>query len=236
MTSYNREWLTFSAHQKPTVGDSKFSAVNCDHMGWLLCDGRLLSVNDFVWLFDVIGYSFGGSGTQFNLPNPTGRVPGVITNPNVAQIPDPNMSTIASFGGGGLGSTIGEYEHTLTIPEMPIHDHTINDPGHVHTGQTNEKVDTPESESAGPGSSVVVSGSNQRYLTFTTNSSTTGITINNTGGSQAHNNVQPIMFMGNMFIYSGKVAIGNYPYTSGPSPITYNTTTTAVTVFGSNVW
>jgi hypothetical protein len=37
----------------------------------------------------------------------------------------------------------------------------------------------------------------------TTGSSVTGITINNTGGGGAHNIMQPTIFIGNVFIYSG---------------------------------
>jgi microcystin-dependent protein len=55
----------------------------------------------------------------------------------------------------------------------------------------------------------------------TTGSSTTGITINSAGahqhtiktqgGNQPHNNMQPTIFVGNMFIYTGKPTYGKYP-------------------------
>jgi microcystin-dependent protein len=34
--------------------------------------------------------------------------------------------------------------------------------------------------------------------------------MSNQGGSNAHNNMQPTLFVGNMFLYCGKVA-GKYP-------------------------
>lgn len=46
--------------------------------GYLLCDGSAVSTTTYANLFAVIGYSFGGSGTTFNLPgfhDATGRFP-----------------------------------------------------------------------------------------------------------------------------------------------------------------
>ena len=117
MTSYCRAPLTFAAHQKPTVGDSKFSAVGVDHMGWLLCDGRYLSKTAYAFLYNVIGDSFGTNGTMFRLPNPSGRVPGVK-----GTGVDQNLSTMTF----STGQVLGEYVHQLSIAEMPSHNHGVN--------------------------------------------------------------------------------------------------------------
>jgi microcystin-dependent protein len=37
--------------------------------GWLICDGRSLSKNDYFDLFKVIGYNYGGSDSTFNVPD-----------------------------------------------------------------------------------------------------------------------------------------------------------------------
>ena len=37
--------------------------------GFLTCDGRSLKKEEYAELFDVIGYTYGGSGDNFNLPN-----------------------------------------------------------------------------------------------------------------------------------------------------------------------
>lgn len=225
MTSRNRDWMTYSAHQKPTVGDSKFSAVQYDHMGWLKCDGRLLNKVDFQFLFNVIGYSFGGSGDQFNLPNSSGRVPGVS-----GQGTDSNNSTFTIR----LGDKIGEYVHTLTIPEMPTHSHTNNATG-----------PTPSGGGTGNGYGLMYqNGSNTMSATVNDGNepnlyqSLIALTINNTGSSNAHNNVQPTIGMGNMFIYSGLISWGNYPYTTGPSPTTYPSKSPSQAPSGTpnNIW
>jgi microcystin-dependent protein len=196
------------ASKRTTVGDTKFSMVGIDHLGWLICDGRTLNIADYYFLYQVLKSSFGGNATTFNLPNPAGRVLGVI-------------GTGAGLTARAAGTAVGEETHVLTIPEMPTHNHTITDPGHTHTGTTDpagfgtNSLSVVDSTFAVHTSTDVADNNSNHTHTFTTNSSTTGITINNTGGSQAHNNMQPTLFIGNLFIYCGITSAGSYPYTSG---------------------
>ncbi len=197
MASRNRDFFTLSAHQRPMAGDTKFSALSVDHMGWLVCDGRALNVTDYRFLFDVIGYSFGSNGTtQFKLPNPAGRVLGAI-------------GTGAGLTARALGDSVGEETHTLTIDEMPTHNHTITDPGHNHGYQNQANVANPAV------SATTMDVADNANVNQSTTTSLTGISINNTGGSNAHNNMQPTLFAGNLFMFSGKFNFTNAPFTSG---------------------
>jgi microcystin-dependent protein len=194
MTSYCRGFLTFGAHQKPTVGDTKTSVISNDHMGWLKCDGRSVAVADFEFLFNVIGYSYGGSGSNFTLPNAAGRVPGIVGTGT-----DANSSTFTI----ALGSTIGEYQHTLTVAEMPTHSHSnnTNAPSLGLAQRTGANTITTSDASAGELDLV----------------SAAALTLSNTGGSNPHNNIQPTIGMGNMFIYTGRPTYPflGFPYTEG---------------------
>lgn len=94
--------------------------------------------------------------------------------------------TASYFGTSGtvLGAAGGAESHTLLTAEMPNHTHTLTDPGHTHTY-------TRGNIRGASGTSGTVVG--DLTAGVATGSSTTGITIANTGGGSAHKNVQPTM-------------------------------------------
>ena len=165
----------------------KFSVHETDHFGWLICDGRSLSRTDYAELYNIIGISFGSnSGTTFKIPDMRGRVAGGIGDgPTTTDRP--------------LGTAVGEETHTLTVNEMPVHNHGITDPGHTHTYVNNEGNQNTDNAFS------TETAADQVDYDKTTGSSATGITINNTGGDGAHNNMQPTLFIGNMFIYGPSI-------------------------------
>jgi microcystin-dependent protein len=136
----------------------------------------------------------------FKLPDARGRVLGTVQQ-------SPGTSYYC------VGNSTGEEEHTLTIPEMPTHNHGITDPGHAHAitdpthSHTYLGVNTQGAMSGGDNVAennprpTEISGSSATGISINTN--TTGITTQNTGGNLPHNNMQPTLFIGNTFIYSG---------------------------------
>lgn len=224
MTSHVRSPYTLNAHQRPTVGDTKMGFTNLDHMGWLVCDGRSVSVADFGLLFSVIRYTFGGSGTTFKLPDFTGRVPGMPGKPLPTDDASPD-----TYPRGPAGFQ----KHKLLIAEMPSHNHgvavggqtagnnltgisgehthIITDPGHSHE----LPIQAEGFADIGPDDDVT-----QATIPngFSSGNSETGIiinpngnhahTLNPAGGDQYHNNMQPTLFYGNMFIFCGRSNYG----------------------------
>ena len=96
---------------------------------------------------------------------------------------------IVSTGGSyGLGATGGLSTVTLSVNEMPNHGHGVTDPGHAHSVPRDNR--TPGSiDTFGAGSES--GGTSDFSYAFNTAGSGTGISINNAGGSAAHENRPP---------------------------------------------
>jgi microcystin-dependent protein len=183
------------------VGEYKLSSKSSDFNGWLLCDGRSLDRTVYKELFEVIGTSFGSDNDQsFNLPDFRGRVFGAIGDGN-------------DLSCRSLGDVVGAEMHTLTSDEMPTHSHsgTTGTSG-THTHTTNA-VGTSIGLAVADGSNTVTnvdsSGGELNVWTtpreLTVNSSgdhTHAFTTLSTGSNAAHNNMQPTLFGGNVFIFS----------------------------------
>jgi microcystin-dependent protein len=240
MTSVLRQTSAFMAHQKPVVGDMKMSFVGYNHLGWMLCNGASLSIADNQLLYKVIGKQFGSvDANHFNLPNPAGRVAGVV---GYNSIP----GTIVH----PPGEIRGEEKHVLLYTEMPAHNHDIagrttdvtvpqvtpagpvgytstdglhghqyTDPGHFHNS------DFPSTTGVGTFPPPTDIADNDNPTTRPTSTNTINITITPTGAHRhsiavngmdlPHETMQPTLFMGNMFIYSGVPTLGYWPYTIG---------------------
>ena len=245
MSSVLRMSSANTARTKPTTGDTKTSFVDVDHLGWIKCDGRGLNTTMYNLLFQVIGYTFGGSGATFQLPDPRGRVIG-----NKGTIIDTCNPSGLAFPSG---TVTGEISHKLTIAEMPAHNHNnaTGTPGanvatagttssythdhgtntssytHNHGGSTGEGGNRIESENVNnvlPGANVSGEGTHTHSIANDTHSHTITAdthshTIASNGGDACHNNMQPTLFYGNMFIYSGIPMNGTFPFTTGISPV-----------------
>lgn len=88
--------------------------------GRLICDGSAISTALYDLLFAQIGYSFGGAGASFSLPDNRGFVLAGADN----------MGTAAGSAGRLNNWTVktpgGEANHTLVIGEIPSHTHSAN--------------------------------------------------------------------------------------------------------------
>ena len=75
-TANNLSEVRAYTDQLVRVGDIKLIPDTTAPKGWLLCDGSSKAVASYGGLHTVIGYDFGGSGANFNVPNISAPVAG----------------------------------------------------------------------------------------------------------------------------------------------------------------
>jgi microcystin-dependent protein len=148
---------------EPFLSEIRMMSFPFAPKGWATCDGQLLPINQNQALFSLLGTTFGGDG-RVNF-----------------GLPDLRARTPIHVGDGHtLGERGGEQAHTLSISELPTHTHLVNASSTATGGNAN-----PTGRFLGGGNNVYHAPAN--LVTLTPGS------ITNTGGSQAHLNMQPFL-------------------------------------------
>ena len=113
--------------------------------GYAVCNGASLVKNDYLPLWDLIGYRYGGSGANFSLPDFTSRVPegitGVPTVPttdttSASSAVDVHTHTVNStFSAGNAASHVHANSFTAGNAADHLHNHSIGTAvgDHQHT-------------------------------------------------------------------------------------------------------
>jgi microcystin-dependent protein len=155
---------------EPFLAEVRIVGFNFAPRGWAFCDGQILPISQNQSLYSLVGTTYGGDGrTSFALPDLRGRAPIHVGRSN---------------GGAhhSLGQKSGEETHTLAAAEMPQHRHRVS------ASQDNNTSATPTGHSwararertygAFDAAQAVAMASN---------------TLQNVGGGQAHENMQPYL-------------------------------------------
>jgi microcystin-dependent protein len=133
--------------------------------GWAQCNGQLLPINQNQGLFSLLGTTFGGDGrVNFALPDLRGRVPIHVGSNHT------------------LGERAGEQAHTLNISELPQHIHPA-----IGTNSAGDNADPTNNAWAQSATDPLYADETGGYVAMGAQS------ITNTGGSQAHLNMQPFL-------------------------------------------
>lgn len=158
------------AGAEPFLGEIIMVGFTFCPRGWAECDGQLLSISQNSALFSLLGTTYGGDGrTTFALPDLRGRVPlHTGTGPGLSNRPQ--------------GQKDGEEKNTLTVQQMPEHNHSAQASSFLG--------DDPSPEGN-------VWASRQRLISLYNNQqpdvAMASEAIGNEGGSQPHNNMQPYL-------------------------------------------
>jgi microcystin-dependent protein len=153
----------------PLLGEIMLVGFNFAPRGWAFCDGQILPISQNQSLYSLLGTTYGGDGrTTFALPDLRGRV-------SIGPDQGPGLPNY-SWGQSGGSNTI-----TLTEAQLPQHNHALN----VKSDMGNN--DNPSGQYLASNSEGI------KHYSDSAGAAASNGSIGNSGGSQAHNNMQPYL-------------------------------------------
>lgn len=153
---------------EPFIGEIRMFASNFPPRDWAFCDGQLLAITQFTSLFSIIGTAFGGDGrTTLGLPNLQGRSP------------------MGTGHGAGLSQRVLGQRGGLQSVVL----NQSNLPAHTHALFGSEK----EVETSVPDRMFLPGNENELYTSPNNAVTMNAGSLQLFGGSQAHNNMQPLL-------------------------------------------
>lgn len=169
---------------EPFIAEIKMFGGDFAPRGWALCDGQLLSISSNTALFSLLGTTYGGDGeTTFGLPDLRSRV---AIHPGDGPGLTPR----------NLGQKGGEERVTLNATQIPAHS---------HSGTIKSSSGLPdESNPAGLYPAALTNGTEGYAANHDGVMAADAIqTAANTGGGQAHDNVQPFQCVNYIIALTG---------------------------------
>ena len=156
---------------EPFIGQIQTFGFSFAPRGWAKCDGQLLQIASNTALFSLLGTTYGGDGrTTFGLPDLRGRAA-------LHQGAGPGLTNRS------IGEEAGAETVSLNANTMPTHTHvaTLKGTDIIPIG-----VDSPTGK-------VLAGGNKYSSGNSDTDMGATAISNADTGGGQAHANMQPFL-------------------------------------------
>jgi len=153
------------------IGDIRLFAGSFAPVGWILCNGTLLSISEYDTVFAIIGTTYGGDGvTTFAVPDLRGRLP-------VGQGNGPGLTPRV------LGQAFGSESVTLLTTQIPSHTHAL-------------VASTAAATASSPATGVFAqNGADSFYTTVPTTNpqpqTFNAASVQSAGGTQPHDNIMP---------------------------------------------
>lgn len=172
------------------LGEIKLMIGGIIPQNWVACDGRLLSVQNYQYLFSLIGTIYGGDGqSTFAIPDLRGRIP---VNQGTAK-----SGTQYQMAAAGGAATVA-----ITTAQMPSHTHAMTVSTAVATTEvpTNNYLAAPSDQTThAQAVSMYVPTTAAGYSVIKQNINMIEPNI----GGQPHNNVQPFQTVNYIICTSG---------------------------------
>jgi microcystin-dependent protein len=130
---------------EPFIGEIKIFGFSFQVNGYALCQGQLMSIQEYTPLYALIGTIYGGDGINtFALPDLQGRRP-------VGQGQGPGLSNYT------IGQKSGSEQTTLAVQNMPSHVHTLINAGF------NVSVNTANGDTGSPSGAFLAASASNIY-------------------------------------------------------------------------
>jgi microcystin-dependent protein len=159
---------------QPFIGEIRMFGGNFAPNGWALCQGQLVPISENEVLFNLIGTTYGGDGQEtFALPDLQSRVP------------------VHMGQGGGLsnyviGQSGGVETVLLSTQQIPQHNHLLSAATSGQVVAPTAATILAKATSSQPGIMPYAAGPPDGTVLQ-------AASVVNTGGSQPHENLQPIL-------------------------------------------
>lgn len=166
------------------IGSIVLFAGNFAPQNWAFCNGQIMSISQNTALYSILGTTYGGDGqTTFGLPDLRGRLPmhfgsGLGLTPRV------------------LGERSGTENVTLTVAQMPAHNHTVASV--LHANEEANIEDPTNNFNAGSSIPSYNSATN-----IVMNSAAVTNTVSVAGQSAPHSNMPPYLGLNFIICLSG---------------------------------
>ncbi|MBN1545033.1 MAG: phage tail protein [Syntrophaceae bacterium] len=170
-------WSPPAQASEPYIGQIIMFGGNFAIRGYATCDGQLLAISQYTALYSILGITYGGDGvTAFALPDLRGRFP---------------MHQGYGFGLSyrPLGQKSGTETNTLTVNQLPAHNHPVSATVKASSGQGSQE---------GPGGHVLAYDHRETQYSdqapdVDMAAASVEVAVGNTGGNQAVNNMPPYL-------------------------------------------
>jgi microcystin-dependent protein len=159
---------------EPFVGEIQLFGFNFNPVGWALCNGATLPIQQNTALFSLLGTQYGGNGsTTFQLPNFSAR----------AGCGQGQGSGLTSRQ---IGETFGSITAALSVDQMPTHSHGIT------VFSQSDATKKSGSPTAGAALSLLSAGVPKLYIDTPINTQFAQ-NLSTEGGNLPHENQQPYL-------------------------------------------